>query len=351
MAYDIDFKAVRRDADFKAVLASYDIELVKDGPKPGQYKALCPFHGDTNPSLGVNTEKNVYNCFACDAGGNVLEFVMAMDGVEAREAAIKIAQICGLPGADAKPRRSPKQASKRPTSAKAAPPPKAETPAQPAADAAETETDGDLYNRPLTFELNLERDDALKIWLEGRGIDHHTMVEFGLGRASKRSKSIGGRLAIPLHDGKGRLIGYCGRFVGDELPDKNTPKYVLPKGFLKDLELFNLHRLVGRPKVLLVVESYLSVMRFHREVPCVSPFGRSMSPQQVELVRALNPEQIIVVFDGDEPGRQGAATVGGALAATSWVRTLDLLDGVKPHHLEWAELKERMSALFAKPTS
>lgn len=347
MPYDIDFKAVRRDADFETVLAAYDIELIKDGTKPHQYKALCPFHDDNNPSLGVNTEKNVFNCFSCEAQGNILEFVMKMDRLEARPAAIKIAQLCGLPGADApeRKRRGKGKPSAKPK-AKPKPPPAAETPAPVSPPADESKPDGNPYNPPLSFELNLELDDALKVWLESRGIDHHMMRDFSLGRASKRSKSIGDRLAIPLHDAKGRLVGYCGRFVGDELPDKDTPKYKLPAKFQKELELFNLHRIVGRPKVLVVFESYLSVMRFNRHVPCVSPFGRSISPQQVELVRAMRPERTVVVFDGDEPGRTGAASVAGALAGVCWVRTLALPDGVKPHHLDWDDLSERLKEVW-----
>ena len=69
----LDFKRLRAEADFSAVLASYDIEMKKDGTRPGQFKALCPFHDDKDPSLKINTDKNIFHCFVCEAKGNVRE--------------------------------------------------------------------------------------------------------------------------------------------------------------------------------------------------------------------------------------------------------------------------------------
>jgi len=75
MATRIDFKYVRQHADIARVIAHFGIDLHQDGSKPEQMKGLCPFHEDTKPSLKVNTERNIFNCFACKAKGNVLDFV------------------------------------------------------------------------------------------------------------------------------------------------------------------------------------------------------------------------------------------------------------------------------------
>src|SRR6056297_741437 len=236
----IDFKHVRAGADFAAVLAAYGLELKKDGSKPSQFKALCPFHEDSRPSLKVNTDRNLFHCFACGAKGNVIEFVMAREGLEIRPAAEKVAALSGIaphPGGPIVP--LPARNAPPPP----APPPAApETPEEPADEA----LDGELYNPPLTFELKLGQPTELMSWLAGRGIDAATVDTFGLGLVSKKSRTIGGRLAIPLHDERGRLLGYCGRHVGDDVPD-DTPKYVLPKGFRKDFEVFNLHRVAVDP--------------------------------------------------------------------------------------------------------
>lgn len=352
MAQRVDFKHVRQHGSFEAVFASYNIELIKDGTKPGQYKALCPFHDDKNPSLKVNVDRNIFNCYVCGASGNILDFVMRMDDIELRPAAFKVAELSGI---DPDPRQSsgsrsakpPKKAIPKPTgnaakpSGPSSPPPAAETPG-------DEELDGNPYNRVLTFELKTELDDALKVWLEGRGVDHFAQQSFGLGRASNKSKTIGGRLAIPIHNAQGELVAYCGRYVGDDVPD-GEPKYKQPTGFRKDLEVFNLHRAVeqiDKYKTFLVFESYFSVMRFYNHSPCVSFMGRSVSEYQltlmIEHMKAAGFQKVFVVADGDDPGRAGARDIAGALAPAFWSRVLDLDEGVKPHHLEWEELTTKL---------
>lgn len=335
MATRVDFKHVRQHAAFDRVLGAYSIELKKDGNKPGQFKALCPFHDDHKPSMKVNTERNIFHCFACEAKGNVLEFVRDMDGLgedQLRQAALKVAELSGI---------DPDPSGRRPTQKRPAateppppPPPAAETPA-------DEELDGDPHNRVLTFELKLGQDDELSTWLTSRGLDPDQIDRFGLGRASARSKTIANRLAIPIYNAAGELVGYCGRYVGDEVPD-DIPKYVLPKGFRKDLELFNQHRVPQAPDALVVFESYFSVMRHADWIAAVSPFGRSISPQQVAAIAALEPKRIFVVFDGDDPGRAGAVDVAGPLAAITWTRIVDLPNGQKPHRLTPDELRERL---------
>jgi DNA primase len=273
MAPNVDFKHVRQHGSFEAVLAAYDIELTKDGAQPGQFKALCPFHSDTKPSLKVNTERNIFNCFACEASGNILEFVRDMDGAaenELRPAAMKIAELSGIA---ASPKGGQGKASK-PRSTKS---PKSSPPPPPAETQGGDELDGDPHNRALTFELKTERDDALKGWLDERGVNQDMQQEFGLGRASKRSKTIADRLAIPIHNADGNLVAYCGRYAGDDVPD-DAPKYKLPGNFRKDLEIFNLHRALTKLdkfRTVLVFESYFSVMRFHQHAACVSFMRRS----------------------------------------------------------------------------
>ncbi|WP_299211976.1 CHC2 zinc finger domain-containing protein [uncultured Tateyamaria sp.] len=355
MAQHVDFKHVRQHGSFEAVLAAYDIEMIKDGPQPGQFKALCPFHDDTKPSLKVNTERNIFNCFACEAGGNILEFVRDMDGLsdnQIRQAALKVAELSGIDtGSKSRPKSTTKKPAPKKTKAKpvesSQPPALPETPA-------DEELDGVPYNRVLTFELQTTLDDALKVWLEGRGIDHQMQHEFGLGRASNRSKTIADRLAIPIHNAAGDLVAYCGRYVGDDAPD-DEPKYKMPPGFRKDLEIFNLHRAVSnlhaeKVRTLLIFESYFSVMRFNRHASCISFMGRSVSAQQIGILRETIADNEIqrafVVSDGDQPGWDGARAIAGQLAPLVWTRVLDLSEGEKPHRLGWDDLSERLRKIW-----
>ncbi|WP_317056120.1 CHC2 zinc finger domain-containing protein [Roseovarius rhodophyticola] len=348
MAPRVDFKHVREHGSFEAVLAAYNIELRKDGSKPGQFKCLCPFHDDNKPSLKVNIERNIYNCFACDAGGNILELVRDMDGLaedSIRPAALKVAELSGIAptanGVTPALRAAGRSVANAKPVVSSSPPPLAETPPN-------EDMDGVPQNRELTFTLQTTLDDELVTWLDSRGIIDDLRSEFALGRASKRSKTIAGRLAIPIHNADGKLVAYCGRYVGDDAPD-DEPKYKQPPGFRKDLEIFNLHRAVAKLdmfRTVLVFESYFSVMRHHLHAACISFMGRSVSPQQLELLRdaAANGQikRAIVVSDGDQPGWDGARTIAGELAPLLWTKVLDLAEGEKPHHFEWDDLSERL---------
>lgn len=320
----IDFKKVRAEADFLLLLEHYGIAVSKDGQKEGQYKCRCPFHDDRQPSLKINTARNVFHCFPCEASGNILDFVMRYETLDPLPAAKRLMEICGLSGKADTPKK--------------APPPK---PAEPPT-AAPSEEDGIPSNRVLTFELKLTRPPELIAWLADHGIDEAMIDRFGLGLASARSKTIGGRLAIPIHDKQGELIAYCGRALDDA-----DPKYRLPTNFRKDLALFNLHRVTageGSPATVILVESYLSVIKHHADdLAIVSPMGRSIAPAQIALLQEWGFARAVVVADGDEPGRQGARSIAGTLAPYLWVRVIDLPDGQKPHHLDHQTFRRMVS--------
>src|SRR5215469_8318978 len=97
--YRIDFKTIKRGASFERVLQYYGIEL--RGGRGSQRKALCPFHCDTRPSLNINLDRKVFNCFPCGDGGDIVKFVAKKEypaDFEGHllEAAQKLAEICGI---------------------------------------------------------------------------------------------------------------------------------------------------------------------------------------------------------------------------------------------------------------
>ena len=94
-----------------------------------------------------------------------------------------------------------------------------------------------LSNAPLTFVLKVDPDHP---YLRERGLADETVAHFGLGYAPRGLMK--GRIAIPIHNEKGELIAYAGRWPGD--PPEGEPKYKLPPGFKKHLVLYNLHRAI-----------------------------------------------------------------------------------------------------------
>ena len=109
-------------------------------------------------------------------------------------------------------------------------------------------------NKPLKFRLDkLDRDHP---YLTERGLTAETIEEFGIGYCSKGMME--GRIAIPIQNEQGEVVAYAGRWPGE--PAENTPKYKLPKGFRKSLELFNIHRAIKEPpdKPLVIVEGFFT---------------------------------------------------------------------------------------------
>ena len=104
--------------------------------------------------------------------------------------------------------------------------------------------ESNVPNTPLKFRLDkLERNHPYL--LEQRGLTPETIVDFGIGFCSKGM--MADRIAIPIHNVKGEVVAYAGRFPGE--PGEDTPKYKLPPGFRKSQELFNLDRAVKEPGI------------------------------------------------------------------------------------------------------
>src|SRR4051794_20579132 len=113
-------------------------------------------------------------------------------------------------------------------------------------------------------------------YLRERGVPEALAATFGLTFAEKGI--MAGRVCIPIHNHAGELVAYAGRWVGsDETIPEGEEKYKLPKGFQKNLELFNLHR-VEHCRHLVVVEGYFGAIRLHGlRVPTIALMGSSIA--------------------------------------------------------------------------
>jgi len=296
--------------------------------------------------------KQVYNCFACGAGGNALDFVAHMEGLdpdkttELRKAAFLAADMFNISEATVKPKRGKtrnaetskngtqkaKKVKKRantPQGKSKASKGKSERP-EPSDDKADKPV-----NKPLSFELKLDRKHAfLKSRIKDGGLDKKLVKIFGLGFANKGMMT--GRVCFPIHNVDGELIAYSGRWASDSLPE-DTPRYLLPKGFEKSKVLFNLNRIIrmrdSHPDIdtVVIVEGFWSVMRLHGlGIPCVSSFGDSVSVDQVELLIQNGFRSAILIFDGDEGGRMGTEQSLPLLAEKLFTKVIHLEDGIKP---------------------
>ena len=175
-------------------------------------------------------------------------------------------------------------------------------------------------NKPLQFRLDkLQREHPYLI--KERGLTLETIVDFGIGFCAKGM--MADRIAIPIQNPEGKVVAYAGRFPGE--PAEGTPKYKLPQGFRKSLELFNLDRASKEPGPLVIVEGFFGCMKLHQHGcrKVVALMGSTMSAMQEKLIRLHTNGQshVIVMLDEDEAGKAGREDIAVRLAKFCFVKT------------------------------
>lgn len=313
----VDFKLVKASVTFEQLLAHYELKLKP--AKGAELLGLCPFHRDTKPSFRVNTEKQVFHCFGCDAKGNVLDFVARKESVTIRKAALLLTEWFGIGNGET----GAPSSNLSPT----------EGPGEPGTTASEPVE----ANKPLKFTLRVAYDHP---YLKERGIEPELAEEFGVGFCKRGMMKD--RIAIAIHDATGQLVAYSGRWVSGELPE-GEEKYKLPPGFKKSIVLYNLHRVKGN-EPLFVVEGFFSVMRLHKlGIHAIALMGRSLSQEQEKLLQENGVKSLMLMLDGDPPGREAQAALLQQLGEKFDVGAVDLPDDTQPDTVEESVLYEVMS--------
>ena len=280
-----------------------------------EYSARCPFHDERSPSFTVSPIKQFYHCFGCGAHGTAISFLMNYDRLEFLDAVEELAKRIGLD--------VPKDAMARTEDSES-------RDVYAALDASATFFQGQLAQSPKALA-----------YLDKRAVDAENRARFGIGYApegfSALKDALGGderrlrlldkggmlsksdsgrvydkfrdRVMFPIHDRRGRVIGFGGRVLGKDDGPKylNSPETVL---FHKGRELYGLwqvrqaHAKIPR---LVVVEGYMDVVALFQYgvTQAVATLGTATTPDHAELL-FRNAADVYFCFDGDKAGR-GAA--------------------------------------------
>jgi len=334
----IDFKEIKTKVGIYDVLHHYGFsDTMKE--KGDELVGYCPIHDDkqyNENSFSANLQKNIWHCFVCGKGGNVFDFVMALEDVKLAEAAEIIAKSFGIPrkttpGSSQKPLGGAKKAKAEPeVNAKQEEPERAKKEEE--------------YNKPLSFTLkNLDHTHP---YLKERGLTEETIKTFGLGYCDKGIMK--GRIVIPITNWKGELVAYAGRWPGDH-PD-NESKYKLPLGFKKHLEVFNFHKAVYSMSIdgkLIIVEGFFDCMKIWQAgfMNVVAVMGAEISEEQAEFItKTLGKDgRIITLFDGDEAGYHGAFKALSMFLHKNFVKEIRLDKGQQPDKLTEKQIKDLLS--------
>lgn len=353
------------------------VKLVRAGR---EMKGCCPFHDEKTPSFYVNEDKGFYHCFGCGAHGDAIGFVMAQDGLTFMEAVKSLAAEAGLTVPESQ-RQDPETAKRAALSellAAAADWFRAQLAAVGGADARDY-----LAGRAVSpeqvaiFGMGFAPDsrDALSRALKAKfaDVEPQQLVDAGLvgegqpsdaGGAARPYDRFRGRLMFPIHDSRGRVVGFGGRALGTaNAPAGAQRKGVEPKYlnsaegpvFHKGRLLFNLHRAAPAARKagrLLVVEGYMDVVGLAGAgiAEAVAPLGTALTEEQMQLAWKIAGEPVLA-FDGDAAGsRAGLRAATRALPLLAPGRSLSFMTlpkGQDPDDLARAGGKAAVEALLA----
>lgn len=282
---------------------------------------LCPFHSEKTPSFTVTPERQIFYCFGCGVGGNVISFLMKVEGISFLEALKSLAKRYRIEIPEKK--LTPAQIKK-------------------------------ISERERFFEINslassFFRENLASAtpeaaiarqYLEKRGIDPSLAASFGIGYASESwdsllkflsgrnvSPDVAGqiglavkgkngsfydrfrnRIVFPIHDVSGRVTGFGGRVLDDSKPKYlNSPETALyHKG--RSIYALNLAREKCRQEgVVYISEGYIDIVSLHQfgVTNSVATLGTALTVDQIRILKGY-ASQMVLVYDSDEAGRSAA---------------------------------------------
>lgn len=296
--------------DIVSVVSGY-LQLRKDGRR---YWGLCPFHNEKTPSFSVNADLNLYYCFGCKAGGNVVQFVMEMERVSFQEAVKILADKAHMTVPEVQ--NDPDYDRRR-----------SERERLLAANREAAHFYHDMLWKP-------EGKQVLD-YLHKRGLDDGIIRRFGLGASSDQWDDLIGHLTkkgfskqeitlaglavnkgdhhfdmfrsramFPIIDQQGNVLGFGGRAMGDQKPKylntSDTPVFNKRKG----VYAINLVKKIRDLKRILLVEGYMDVVAVTQAgiQGAVATLGTSLTNEQARLLKRYAPE-VWIAYDGDEAGQ------------------------------------------------
>jgi len=324
----IDFKELRGQLAFEDVLRHYAVELKLSGD---QHHGFCPLpnhKGKRNsPSFSANVKRGIWQCFGCGEGGNLLDFAVLMEH--------------GDPKNGENVRRVASQLKERF-------PGGTESPKEEATDGGK-EDENVVVNAPLDFEL--KGLDLSHPYLRDRKFTPETIAYFGPGYCSRGL--LANRIAIPLHNRSGELVGYAGRVIDDKAITGENPKYRFPgrrkrkeviQEFRKSLLLYNAHRIVAPVDDLVVVEGFAGVWWTHQAglESVVGTMGANCSEEQAKIIVSLVSEngRVWILTDGDRAGERCALSVLVRVGSQRFVRWVRVEGGRQPTGFTAAALRD-----------
>jgi len=301
--------------DIVDIISTY-VKLKKTG---GSLKGLCPFHNEKTPSFSVSPDKQLFYCFGCGVGGNVLDFIIKRENLDFVEAVTSLAERARI--------ELPQESSSY-------------------GDYSKSAQDAAYEKKQLYYKINSDAGryfydtlmsptgQAAQQYLISRNLDNSTINKFGIGFAKdewnallthlrgKGYKDIDieaaglsvkrdngeyydrfrGRVMFPIIDVRGNVIGFGGRAMGDGQPKYlNSPETVI---FNKSRNLFAMNLAKNsKNSQMLIMEGYMDVVAVHQNgiINAVASLGTALTAEQAKMLGRYSKE-VVICYDSDNAG-------------------------------------------------
>lgn len=323
---------IRSKVDIVDIISSY-LPLTQKGKN---FFGVCPFHDDSNPSMSVSRDKQIYRCFSCGASGNVFQFIMDYEHISFKEALMILSEKTGI---EVKGLNLQKKVSKNDKlyeiyelAHKYYQNNMSSSYAKKAKEYLNNRHIDEAMIKEYKIGLSLDKLDNLTKLLISKGYDLKTLNDIGISNANKDIYM--NRIMFPLYDLNGRVVGFSGRRY-DGIKEN---KYVNTKGteiFQKGDTLYNYHlarEFVRSKNQVIVMEGFMAVIRSKEAgiKNAVGLMGTAMTKEQANLIKRLS-NNVVLSFDGDEPGRKACLDNGSELEKLGCqVSIVELDNGLDP---------------------
>lgn len=347
---------IREQSDIVSIISEYT-SLNKKG---SSYVGLCPFHNEKTPSFSVSEDKQLYYCFGCGAGGNVITFLMQKENMSFIEVIKYLAERENIKLDETYLSEEEAESNKK------------------RAQLLEILKESARY---FHYSLRMPENEEAMNYLTGRGLKMETIKHFGLGYASHQFNDLyeylrqkgysdqlllesglflqgkqnpnriydrfAGRVIYPIFDLSKKVIAFGGRVLDGSLPKYlNSPENVL---FNKSRTLYGMHlaKNSGAPYFILV-EGYMDVIAMHQAgfSQTVASLGTAFTSGHAKLLKR-HTKDVVILYDSDGAGQKAALRAIPILRAEGLkVKVLLLQEGKDPDEYLKTHGYEAMKALI-----
>ncbi|AQW86861.1 DNA primase [Campylobacter pinnipediorum subsp. caledonicus] len=327
-------------------VVSHYVDIQKSG---ANYKCVCPFHDDRNPSMSISPQRQIYHCFSCKAGGNAIKFIMDFEKLNYPEAIEKLASISNFTLEYTNNNSKPIQNKQI------------------------------LENVNAFYRSCLYKNQNALNYLYSRGLNDKIIEHFGLGYAPENSATLRllenekilpqealevgiikqnekgiyasfiERISFPIYNHTSRLVGFGGRTITNHMAKYvNSPQSVV---FDKSKLLYGYNlakQTIYQKKKVIITEGYLDVIMLHSAgfTNAVAVLGTALTEKHLPLLKRENISAILC-FDGDEAGIN-AAIKSSLLLSTNEIdgSVVIIDDGADPADMVFANKIKELEELF-----